>query len=399
MLKLESLLPRHVSRTWLTEVGLFVAVVGVTASSAMYGPTSLPYYSAIVLGQILTMPLLMVASPNRSNVRLIAASIALLPFLLYGLQVLFLNSTNYQPEFQPSIAIAIVIWLATAASLLPLSKLRQTMGRVAIAHALFCCYGLANWSPAVDLEHEARLQVLNLSTAVWAEVGLGALVSAVLSKSKLLIFLVTVVVVLVLSATQMRGAGLAAITLLITYAYLEFRSKVPPVVVILLGLAILMISLLLYARIAAALNGLLLLDDPHRGVSSGFSGRFENWYLGLKKFSTSPIIGAGAGDPPGRALVEYQPHNGYIKMFAEYGLIFGLAFASLLFASIRKAFRYGDSSIVASLACYLVFLLSAPRYINLQIMPFLGVVAVFVSMRRCGPPQIRQISFFGKGLV
>jgi hypothetical protein len=367
------------SKNGLAALGVFIAVTGVTLSSIFYGALSIPYCGAVLMGLILTLPLFVNRSPRRSKMRMIAVLVATFPCLLYALQMLFLDTGRFEPELLPAIAIATVVLVVIAASLLPASRFQETMGYIAIAHILICMYGLANWNlPTVQVT-ESRLQVLNLGTAVWAEVGLGTLVAAVFSNSRLLICISTAIAALMIFATQMRGAGLAALVLVSVYVSLEMKKKASKGWALLITALLAIAIWLTFDRLMGIASELLLLDDPHRGINSGFSGRLDNWRLGVQKFLASPIIGAGTGDISPQVGV-FSAHNGLIRMLAEFGVIFGVAFCMFFVLAFKRAWQCRSASLVAVLSAYAVFLGSAPRYLNLQIMPLLGVVAIGVAI-------------------
>lgn len=82
---------------------------------------------------------------------------------------------------------------------------------------------------------------------------------------------------------------------------------------------------------------ILALDEPTRGLSSGFSGRDERWNLAMAAISDNPL---GIGFK--RALGDEAGHNGYLKLLLEFGvtggglIIFFLA-CSLLTAGIEAS--------------------------------------------------------------
>jgi hypothetical protein len=82
---------------------------------------------------------------------------------------------------------------------------------------------------------------------------------------------------------------------------------------------------------------ILALDEPTRGLSSGFSGRDERWNLAMAAISSNPW---GIGFK--RALGDEAGHNGYLKLLLEFGvtggglIIFFLA-CSLVAAGIEAS--------------------------------------------------------------
>jgi O-antigen ligase len=66
----------------------------------------------------------------------------------------------------------------------------------------------------------------------------------------------------------------------------------------------------------------LALDDPARGVNSGFTGRTDEWASALDSLASNPF-GVGfkraVADVEGRAI----GHNGYLKVLLEFGILGG----------------------------------------------------------------------------
>jgi O-antigen ligase len=60
---------------------------------------------------------------------------------------------------------------------------------------------------------------------------------------------------------------------------------------------------------------IVALDDSARGLSSGFTGRNERWYLALDMIANNPF---GIGFK--RAIGPEQGHHGYLKVILEFGI-------------------------------------------------------------------------------
>jgi O-antigen ligase len=75
----------------------------------------------------------------------------------------------------------------------------------------------------------------------------------------------------------------------------------------------------------------LALDDPARGVGSGFTGRDEEWAFALQEIADNPF-GMGFKRPSAVAA----GHNGYLKILLEFGIIGGgLIIAAVLSIVVR----------------------------------------------------------------
>lgn len=79
----------------------------------------------------------------------------------------------------------------------------------------------------------------------------------------------------------------------------------------------------------------LALDDPARGVGSGFTGRDEEWAFALSEIADNPF-GMGFKRPSAVAA----GHNGYLKILLEFGIIGGgLIIAAVVGIVLRALFE------------------------------------------------------------
>jgi O-antigen ligase len=79
----------------------------------------------------------------------------------------------------------------------------------------------------------------------------------------------------------------------------------------------------------------LALDDPARGVGSGFTGRDEEWAIALQEIADNPF---GVGFK--RQSATAAGHNGYLKILLEFGIIGGgLIIAAAVSIVLRALFE------------------------------------------------------------
>jgi hypothetical protein len=136
-----------------------------------------------------------------------------------------------------------------------------------------------------------------------------------------------------------------------------------------LGLAALLLTLILtLAEVQGYVSELLLLDDPLRGLSSGISGRAENYAHFLPQLIEHPLIGFGF-----RMREEYWgAHNGYLNVFLENGIFIGFLIilfvgyknASLVGAALRGGASPESAGIAAGLVAISMGALFQPQLIN-----------------------------------
>jgi O-antigen ligase len=103
------------------------------------------------------------------------------------------------------------------------------------------------------------------------------------------------------------------------------------------------LKLVLLAVLAAAcfvlfndqIAAIFALDDPDRNLGSGFTGRDERWSSSLEAMADNPF-GMGFKRPP----LEAWGHNGYLKIFVEFGIVGGgLVIAAVVSIVVRALFE------------------------------------------------------------
>jgi O-antigen ligase len=113
-------------------------------------------------------------------------------------------------------------------------------------------------------------------------------------------------------------------------------------------------------------------QDPHRGLESGGSGRLDTWKVAWNLFLANPILGVGFRAHEVMLKVNTSAHNGYLALLAEIGLIgFGAALFLALSGLRKIMLRSQDPSqtfsysVLLGLACgYLVLAVFERYFIN-----------------------------------
>lgn len=84
------------------------------------------------------------------------------------------------------------------------------------------------------------------------------------------------------------------------------------------------------------LSTAFMLDDPHRGTTSGFSGRTELWEAGLRVFETNPLFGVGPRMESNyiNGTIQYA-HSGYISTLVDYGIVGATLFFGMAAMRVR----------------------------------------------------------------
>jgi len=158
---------------------------------------------------------------------------------------------------------------------------------------------------------------------------------------------------------QSRGAMVASFLFLFIYYNNFIRNKI-------IYFFLFLITLIYFQDFI--IYKVLLIDDPYRGLNTGFVGRFEGWVEGISIFFENFLFGSGY-------RTNVHVHNGFIRMFSELGLLFSLIVLIVLLKALFKNFKlcfFADNSLkkfyVSSLISYIFLYMFAPRYINLNIM-------------------------------
>jgi hypothetical protein len=121
-------------------------------------------------------------------------------------------------------------------------------------------------------------------------------------------------------------------------------------------------------------NQVFMANNPNRGLGSGFVGRDETWAVAIRDVSANPVSGKGM-QQSGQTLLGLPIHNGYLKNFAEFGVIFGLALNLMLILGTFWAFRQDRRLGFVMLACHVEYFF-APRNVNLSVFPLMMWLAI-----------------------
>lgn len=132
-------------------------------------------------------------------------------------------------------------------------------------------------------------------------------------------------------------------------------------------LALLALITILALSLLPVLSDVLMLDDEHRGIDSGFSGRTEYWASALSVFYDKPMLGAGFGIV--ESLLDIPVDNGYVLMLAETGLLGVLMFVAAacyyltLALRVKRTHPMLASSALAVLVSFLFYIFFERRYL------------------------------------
>lgn len=103
------------------------------------------------------------------------------------------------------------------------------------------------------------------------------------------------------------------------------------------GAAIALVLFLFLAPLLGGLREILSVDDPNRGIGSGFTGRAERWSMAWQAFESHPVFGVGFRCH--ELVTGENAHNGFLAYLAETGVIGGAAAFLLISAAAGRSWR------------------------------------------------------------
>lgn len=140
------------------------------------------------------------------------------------------------------------------------------------------------------------------------------------------------------------------------------------------GIVLVTLTLLLHQYLEAALyfflHEVLLLNDPYRGLGTGFTGRLEGWGSALGTFYENPLFGAGID-----TLSEV--HNGFLRLAGEGGLLLCTAVLLPLALTLIHATREKNHLAVAMILGYSAYVMFQPRMLNMNVASMLFFLCLF----------------------
>lgn len=212
----------------------------------------------------------------------------------------------------------------------------------------------------------------------WGELGFAfILASFALRKRTTLVFFIVLAFVLFF-LVQSRGAMLASMAAIGCYGLLNAQvslslKRVLPAISF--AGAGLLFSLLVFEGSYQPLRDflsdrVLLLNDPYRGLDSGLTGRLDGWDYGLETFFGNPVFGNGM-DTLG------EVHNGFLQVAAEGGLVLLLPLVVWMLVAIIRAWKEQNYLAISILVGYVVYAMTYPRMLNLNIAAILLFMSLF----------------------
>ncbi len=260
--------------------------------------------------------------------------------------LLFLLSaaTSGLVSVQPARSMAHLV--ATGAGLIYCAGLWHCLkNRMELCLSVYAVMGslLVGWVYLAAPLHNGRLSWNDTSQPNHlAIVAYGILIASLAVRPKWLSRTLVVVNLIVIVATEGRGSLLASLITIGVYAALNelnAKNRRGALRVVALSLLALSMYLMFQEQVVDAVEHTLLLNDPRRGLSSGFTGRVESWNGLFDLFLAHPILGVGyrADDMYGSA------HSGYLALLAEVGIVGTACGLMLIGSAILRLLKLGGN--------------------------------------------------------
>lgn len=213
--------------------------------------------------------------------------------------------------------------------------------RIAGAYALI----MAPYLLYINLTGERVWGRLSAGTQpnVWGLYALTVAIGAFALNRRILQFGCLAVTFLTMYNAQTRGSMFALLPVLFIFVYhwyayekkIDFTWKMLATYV---GIVAAFCVVAFYADVI--INDILHLNDPHRGLGTGATGRDEAWGEALRLWYGSPFLGVGFRKHEAlMVFTDLSAHNAYLAMLADTGFIGFLTYMAFLTASIICAFR------------------------------------------------------------
>lgn len=193
-----------------------------------------------------------------------------------------------------------------------------------------------------------------------------------------------------MSLMQTRSALLVGVACLATLVVFDGSRRLNPgratalfFLVPIMGL--LLVSTGLGGKLGDSISGVLLLNDAHRGIASGGSGRQDLWDWSIQLFQDSPIVGHDLSYFESIGFI--GSHNIFLYGLAQYGLMSLLFFGSIIYAYTLLLIRDRHRFVV--MLCALPLLLFNDRFTSLNPYPFIFFVLLIAGAAR-EPPEPAQ---------
>jgi O-antigen ligase len=116
-----------------------------------------------------------------------------------------------------------------------------------------------------------------------------------------------------------------------------------------------------FQHISDTFESVTMMNDEHRGVDSGGSGRTDLWAAALHQWMLHPIFGVGFKDLEDLMPDHLPSHNAYIQILAETGAVGLFSYLLIVIVALVRTFWRGERVLsvfpqrIAILVSYVIY--------------------------------------------
>jgi len=223
-----------------------------------------------------------------------------------------------------------------------------------------------------------RAYPLGIHANWWGETAFGLLLCALAVKRLNFKIFFIIIALLLMYKVQSRGAMVSSVISVFTYWILSFRpfgkTALKRLIVVLFSAAGILFFIFamdwLSPTVTFVEDRILLLYDPYRGLGTGFTGRLYSWRESIGIFLENPLFGHGYDTLS-------KVHNGFLRFAAEGGIILFGMIVVMIVSAMLTAWRQRNDLVFATLLGIVVYFMSYPRALNLNIVGLVFLLSLF----------------------
>jgi len=368
----------------------------------------------------LNLPPMLNVGQQRETLQLVTLAWLAIPCLIVGT-----NTFAYAGVFRGSLPVRIatlVLVIAISASAALSVDPALSFGYAAVMVLGFgCCAGI--WSCINSRMEQALIGYAVLGSAFSAYVYLegvriqgrlifeaghpnflalvcfGSLACCMSIPNPLLRFGLAGINLMVIIETQARSSLVAAVIAIAAHTTLSYasawkRTRLPILIPIGTVLLFSALGMIYWREVSKGFTALLFLDDPNRGLGTGFTGRTQAWQEAYEIFKANPFFGIGFRTHDRYMSSLPSAHNGYFSMLADtgaIGLLLALTLIGICFQRLLRMVRTGDRTAIVgfSLVSGYLFVAVFERYLINFGSSTSVLMWVFLLMPRWQRPGVR----------
>ncbi len=236
--------------------------------------------------------------------------------------------------------------------------------------ALVSGFALYDYTPGIRLGGGKEI----LNPASFALITMSVFVTAMAIRQAIVRISILVAMGVVIYLTGTRASALAALFGLAITLFCRRRTAGTQGYVLLVSCVVLGGAVAAYYGdvVMRGASDFFAIEDRHRGLESGGSGRLDTWKATWDLFLAHPILGVGFRTHETALKINSSAHNGYLALLAEIGVVGFAAVLFVTFSGLWNTWRRNQDpsktfsfSVLFGLACgYFVLAMFERYFIN-----------------------------------